>query len=172
MGRKRVAKVFHKERLPPALARFVAWWEVNGGFDLTVPPSGGARTDADQRVEWAKGRRVVGAPEVPEGWSIVGDVVTKSFFGRDSAHGHLGAGDFLPVRSYFGNGMPANVYLAGANEDREVRAEGIRRMTVVGKAAKALGYEWGGDFPGFFDGPHIQVPEWRTLPLGPGVAAG
>lgn len=162
-----MAKVFHKERLPPALDRFVAWWEKRGEFDLTVPPSGGARTDADQLVEWSKGRR-----KLPDGWVVIdpGAVVTKSEFARDSAHGHLGAGDFLPVRSYFGNGMPASVYLAGANEDPALRAEGVRRMSIVGKAGKALGYEWGGDFPGFFDGPHLQVPWWARLPLGPGVS--
>jgi hypothetical protein len=35
----------------------------------------------------------------------------------------------------------------------------------IGRFAKDLGLEWGGDFAGFFDGPHIQVPHWRDLPM-------
>jgi hypothetical protein len=40
-------------------------------------------------------------------------------------------------------------------------------FAVIGEFAEGLGLAWGGRFPGFFDGPHVQLPEWRSYPYPP-----
>jgi hypothetical protein len=37
----------------------------------------------------------------------------------------------------------------------------------IGQAAEWQGLEWGGRWTELKDGPHIQVPDWKTLPYPP-----
>lgn len=38
---------------------------------------------------------------------------------------------------------------------------------VIGEFAEGLGLVWGGRFKSFFDGPHVEMPNWRSLPYSP-----
>lgn len=76
---------------------------------------------------------------------------TKARSLRDTAHGRAGALDVAPVNDA---GTPI---FTGPRE----------QFHVIGAFGKLLGLEWGGDFPGFFDGPHLQVAGWRDLPFPP-----
>ncbi len=152
------ARVFHRDRLPALLRPFADVWEQTGTFDLTV--TSGARTDADQLVDWAKGRAM------NRGIWVIMDpkaVVTYAQTAINSAHGHDAGADLHPVRTYFGNGAPATIYTGGETEPG-VRAEALKRFRAMGEFAERIGFEWGGRFP-HFDGPHLQVPHWRDLPL-------
>lgn len=40
-------------------------------------------------------------------------------------------------------------------------------FSVIGEFAEAMGLEWGGRWTGLVDMPHIQVPDWRSLPFPP-----
>jgi hypothetical protein len=73
----------------------------------------------------------------------------------DTPHGRGGALDLEPVEVLAG--VPTRLRL-----DEALYRE-------LGRVAKAHGLEWGGDFPGFFDGAHVQVPNWRSLPYPPAV---
>lgn len=156
------AKVFHRDRLPPLMQRFADAWQREGTFDLTVPEGGGDRDDALQLVDFAKGRR-----QLDDGTWVITNLAKVVTFARtaiDSAHGHRAAGDLHPVRTTFAtNGLPATVYM-GDEEDPIVRTEALRLFQLLGEFAEAHGFEWGGRFP-HYDGPHVQVPHWRTLPL-------
>lgn len=154
-----MAQVFHVDRCPRnmRLLGFVLQWQLNGPFDITI--TCGARTDPEQLALYAVGR------------SAPGKVVTHAQFARDSAHGHLAAIDCVPVREVFPMGGVKSVYL-GNESDPAVRAEAQRRFGIYCKRVRLAGLESGEDFPGLHDQPHAQDPTWRTLPLGPGVAAG
>jgi len=154
-------KVFHRDRLPPLLQDFADAWELAGPFDLTVPGTGGNRTDDQQLLLWSKGRTFLPNTKV---WvtSDVSKVVTRARSAADSAHGRGAAGDFHPVRSHFANGLPATVW-TGAEEDPLERATAVRRFEALGGFAEKAGLEWGGRFP-HFDGPHVQLKNWRALP--------
>lgn len=153
-SRARRCKVHNRSRLPLLLQPFATWWEENGEFDLQVPTTGGDRYDTgpgSQPELYAMGRT---AP---------GKIVTEASTAADSAHGHSGAGDLHPVRALDSRGGVLLIYL-GTEADPNVRDEALRRFGVMGRAAEALGFEWGGRFPKF-DGPHIQVKGWRSLPV-------
>lgn len=71
----------------------------------------------------------------------------------DSAHGHAGGLDLAPFsRGVDGLFAPDYSDTAGFN--------------AIGEAAQALGLEWGGAWTGTLrDYPHVQVPDWRSLPV-------
>lgn len=149
--------VHHPERCPgnPLLAAFVAWWQVHGPFAITI--THGNRTDADQRKLYAQGR------------TVPGKVVTHARVAKESAHGHSGAFDALPVREAYASGGVRLVYL-GDEADEAVRAEALRRLNIFADLAEAHGLESGRDFPGLHDLPHVQDPDWETRPVNEGVA--
>ncbi len=165
------AKVFHRERAGAALQPWFDHWEVTGAFDVTVPPSGGNRTDADQLVEWMKGRVLMLGhdPKLEASWRIIDPihhtgVVTYAFTAEDSGHGHSGAADVVPVGTKFASGMPATVWL-GNEEDPADRAEAARLQGEISNSARAFGLECGGDWPSpKTDSDHYQVSNWRSLP--------
>jgi hypothetical protein len=154
-----MAHVFHEERCPRnvLLLAFIAQWKVTGPFDIVI--TYGERTDLQQAALYILGR------------TTPGRIVTQAQFARDSAHGHRAAIDCLPVREVFPMGGVKSVYL-GDELELDVRAEAQRRLGIYCKLVRLAGLESGEDFPGLHDQPHAQDPAWRTLPLGPGVAAG
>ncbi len=165
------ARVFHRERAGAALQPFFDHYEATGKFDVTVPPSGGNRTDADQLVEWIKGRVLMLGhdPKIEASWRIIDPihhtgVVTYAFSAADSGHGHSGAADVVPVRTKFANGLPATVWL-GNEENPTDRAEAVRLQGEITAIARAFGLECGADWaPPKTDPDHYQVPHWRDLP--------
>ncbi len=126
-------------------------WERDGEFDLTVPPDGGVRFLEHQRALYARGR------------TEPGRIVTYAATHEESAHGHAAAGDFLPVRTLFPNGLPATVY-TGDEDDPFDRAQAMIRFQTMAQFAERLGYRSGGRFP-HPDWPHIEVENWRDLPV-------
>ncbi len=159
-------KVFHREKCGAPLQPFFDWWCIHGVCDLTVGETGGNRDDADQLVEWAKGREVIPGrdPRQIVSWRIVNPaaVVTYAFTAEHSAHGHAAAADVFPVRTHFANGMPASIWL-GNEKDPAERAEAERLQRAIVFAAKAQGLESGADFP-HPDVPHLQAKGWRAFP--------
>jgi hypothetical protein len=137
-------KVFHRERAEGVDARllfFLDWWESAGPFHLAVAASGGLRTDAMQAALYSRGR------------TLPGPIVTHARTAADTAHGHGGALDLYPV-------VPT--------------ADGLRVAAILeewklyeqlGTLAKRQGLRWGGDFSNLKDGPHLEVLNWRDLPV-------
>jgi peptidoglycan L-alanyl-D-glutamate endopeptidase CwlK len=152
-----VTLVHHAERCPnnPALQAFVAWWQVNGPFPIVIVY--GDRNDKEQAELYAQGR------------TKPGKIVTHALRAKDSAHGHSGAIDCMPVRELYPNGGVKLVYL-GDEADPVVRAQGRARLKRYVELVKQHGLESGDDFPGLHDGPHAQDPEWASRPLNEGVA--
>lgn len=149
--------VFYPELCPenPRLQAFVSWWSTSGPFPIKLLR--GNTTDAEQLKLYTQGR-----------W-LPGRVVTNAKTASASAHGHGGAIDAAPVRELFTNGKVRLIYL-GDEEDRAVRAEALRRLNIMADIAeKQFGLESGRNFPGLHDLPHLQDPEWESLPLADGV---
>ena len=140
----------------PKLRAFVAWWEVQGPFAIKLLR--GNTTDNEQLKLYGQGR-----------W-LPGKVVTNAKTAASSAHGHAAAIDAHPVRELYGNGKVKLIYL-GDEPEEAVRAEALARFRAMADiAAQQFGIESGRDFPGLKDFPHLQDPDWKTLPLAPGVA--
>src|SRR4051812_47227677 len=104
-----MGRVHHKERCPDNLVvlAWVTWWDLHGEFDVVIVA--GDRTDADQLIDYAKGRR-----RLPDGsWVVVdaGAVVTRAQGAKQSAHGHKSAIDVHPVRELNQYGGVASIYL-------------------------------------------------------------
>lgn len=161
-------KVHHIERCPnnAALLRFFWWWGENGPFDLVIVT--GSRTDAEQLDDFRKGRQQLATGQ----WIVVDQtqVVTNALGAKDSAHGHDAGADCLPVREMYPTGGVRLVYL-GTEEDPFVRQQAVLRLDEYDRIAKTFGLETGECYPGICDRPHVCDPTWKTLPLGPGVAA-
>lgn len=160
-------RVLHAERCPPnpKLSAFVAWWQAFGPFEIVILR--GTTTDALQLQEYRKGRSQLAGGQ----WIVVDQskVVTHALHARDSAHGHAAAFDAHPVRELYPNGNVKLIYL-GDEPDLESRTEALKRFKVLDDLAKDYGLETGVDFPGLCDRPHCSDPDWRTLPLAPGVS--
>jgi hypothetical protein len=67
-------------------------------------------------------------------------------------HGHAGAIDVGP-------------YINGA-----VPWDRWDLFEQIGQFGKSYGLTWGGDFSHLKDGPHLEVPDWKDLPLPGGYA--
>lgn len=166
-----MGQVSHKERCPDnaKLKAWVDWYDVNGTVPIVLVT--GDRNDAEQLVDYAKGRR-----RLPDGSWVVVDaskVVTRALGAKSSAHGHKSALDFHPVKKFFPNGGVQEVYLGDAKlETPEDFAEGLQRFKIVIATTKAFpGIRSGEDFVGLCDRPHLEDEGWEQNPLGPGVAA-
>lgn len=159
--------VVHMERAPKTgpVRDFLNWWAASGPFSIVV--TSGARTDADQEADYAKGRM-----KLPDGTWVVSNkaaVVTHALRAADSAHGHVdAAADCHPVREWYLSGLPRLVY-TGDEADVATRAEAIRRLDEYDRLAELHGLETGRHYPGLCDRPHVCDPKWKSLPLNPGV---
>jgi hypothetical protein len=115
----------------------------------------GFRSAAEQLQIWAQGRELIGPgldTMLESSWRETKDtndkIVTRAFPGR-SAHN---TGDAVDIALVEGVGATRHwISDPGVPGDRWYR--------IVGAAAKRLGLRWGGDFS-FFDGAHVQHPEW------------
>lgn len=162
-------KIHHMERVPLLIRPWAEEWQRTGSCDL-VCTRGGAN-DADQLLEWKKGRT-----QLADGSWVVTDkqaVVTYAMTAAASAHGHAGVygkgggagADFHPVRALFPGGGVQLIYLGSSRkESPEVFAEGMRRFLAFITHAENFGLESGKHFPDP-DLPHLQVRNWRELPL-------
>jgi hypothetical protein len=81
--------------------------------------------------------------------------VTKASTLAQTPHGRGGALDLAPYRK-----GPGGLYAPDYSQPDD--------FTAIGEAAEALGLSWGGRWSDP-DLPHVEVPDWRSLPLG-GVA--
>lgn len=169
-----MGRVHHMERRPnnAKICAWLDWYDVHGPVDIVLVSSNGAtcnRTDADQLVEYAKGRR-----RLPDGSWIVtnpADVVTEAQTAKTSAHGHESAVDVNPVRSLYSSGGVREIYLADARkESPDDFKEARRRFRLVIDTIGDYDLESGEHFP-VPDMPHVQDRLWKTNALGPGVAA-
>lgn len=143
--------VYHPERCPDnvKLQNFVDWWSGQGPFAIVIVC--GNRTDGEQRALYAQGR------------TMPGKIVTQARTAAESAHGHSGAIDCLPVRELYSSGGVKLVY-TGAELDGAV-AEAIRRLNLMAGLAEESGLVSGRNFPGLHDIDHIEDPDWKSRPL-------
>lgn len=150
--------VHHAERCPPnpKLQAFVAWWQTHGPFAITIIY--GSRTDADQAELYAQGRT---AP---------GKIVTNAKTAGSSAHGHDAAIDAHPVRDTYATGGVRLIW-TGDETDPAEKAECDRLFAAYIELGKMHGLESGENFPGLRDRPHLQDPEWHSLPLAKGATS-
>lgn len=129
-----------------------------------------ATDDARQAAEYAKGRTIKGTPPYPRERPL-GDTVTEAKNSHETAHG-------IRVRmSSDGQkvtGACAVDLLALSENGRAVENDPCLYIA-LGEFVKAHGFIWGGDFKRFnktrgrwqtfFDGGHVEVADWKTLPL-------
>jgi hypothetical protein len=130
--------VAHRERavgVDGRLLMFLDEWDAHGPFPIVVLPDGGIRDDAKQAALYASGRT---AP---------GSVVTNARNASETPHGHAGALDVAP---YIGGAVPWGR---------------LDLFASIGQFAKARGLVWGGDWVTLKDYPHVEVPDWRSLPV-------
>ena len=128
------------------LLDFLAWWNVNGSFIIRVAWRGGPRTPAEQAELWAKGR------ELRDGkWVVVSpkDVATYAQNPVDAPHVHAGAIDVEP-------------FIEGRALDP---SEGAQFYAAIAVTAVARGLVSGANWTGWKDHRHIEVPNFRALPL-------
>lgn len=150
--------VFHPELCPESarLRAFVGWWTAKGPFPIKLLR--GNTTDAEQARLYGQGR-----------W-LPGTIVTNAKKASQSAHGHGAAIDAAPVREFFSNGKVRRIYL-GDETEPAVRSEALARYrTYADIGERQFGLQSGRDFPGLADWPHLQEPEWESLPLVDGVS--
>ena len=148
--------VHHEERCPEnkKLKAFIAWWKVNGPFAITIVF--GSRDDKAQAELYAQGR------------TKPGKVVTNSKTAGSSAHGHDAAIDCHPVRETYASGGVKRIWTGDETEPAE-KAECDRLFAAYIQLGRMAGLESGEDFPGLRDRPHLQDPEWHSLPLTKGA---
>lgn len=135
------ALVFHRQRaagVDRRLVAFLDWWEINGPFPIVIDPQGGVRRD---------------------------EAAQKALFDKGSsnaaslsqtAHGRGGALDVYPVLRSSGHAV------------QQIATNDRAKFQVIGEAAEKLGLTWGGRWKSLYDGPHIEVPNWKQLPFPPG----
>lgn len=154
--------VFHRERadgVDDRLQAFLDYWDANGPFPITIPANGGIRTDATQAGLFAQGRSTPGPNAGMAGHSSLGDKVTNASTASTTAHGHAGALDIYPAVLNASGTAVASVRTGGQGT-----ADWALFQT-IGRLAKAHGLRWGGDFSSPVDGPHVEVPDWQSLPI-------
>lgn len=141
--------VFKRERaagVDRRLQAFLDWWEKNGAFPIVVDPKGGVRRDeAEQAMLFATGK-------------------TNARTLAETPHGRGGALDLYPV-----------LRSAGPYVLQIETSASSPKFTAIGVAAENFGLKWGGRWrtAKFPDGdkPHIEVPDWKTLPYPPPLAS-
>lgn len=129
-------------RLDPRLEAFLDWWESSGPFQITVGVDGGLRTDAALQEQLWKDKK------------------SNARTLRQTPHGRGGAVDLWAYK-------PGTLRPAFDTKDPETLA----RYHEIGAAGKAHGLVWGGDWTTLRDYPHLEVPDWESLPYPPRFAA-
>lgn len=135
-----VVRVYHSERVQGLDARLqlaLEDFEREGPMPIVV--TSGKRTQDEQTALYKKG-------------------ATKAASVADSAHGHAAAFDFAPVRET-SNGFVRSIWLPDGKEGKPEMYE------TCAKFFEARGLKWGGRWSGFTDMPHIEVADWRAIPL-------
>lgn len=126
------------------LQAFLDDWSRNGLFDIGIGMDGGVRTDALKQMNYFLAGK------------------SKAKFLSETPHGRGGAVDVYPII----NGKWRGATTADGNLP-EVRAL-FKQIADFAKSRHGL--KWGGDFTSFYDGPHLEVPDWKKLPM-PGLFA-
>lgn len=141
---RRVGKVFHRERadaLAPALALALDAYAQSGPWPIVVVDGLRAGTDAAARQA-----------------SYFASGASKARTLGETPHGRGGAFDFAVVKQAAGDAV---VSTYPADENPSLYAS-------VGAWFEARGLTWGGRWSSFGangDAPHIEVPNWRALPM-------
>lgn len=152
-----MARVFHREHalgVHPDLLAFLDWWEEAGPFAVTIPPDGGLRDDTTQAALYAKGRTTPGPRAGEKGHPPLGYPVTNAKTVHDTPHGRGAAVDLLPVLA----SPDGQRVLAVLDSDRSL-------FQALGGLAQARGLVWGGCFHAPIDLDHVEVPDWKQLPV-------
>lgn len=129
----------HKERAEGVDPRLLVWLdqaEADLPFDLIV--TAGIRTADEQNALYARGRT---AP---------GPVVTNAD-AQHAPHCHGGAVDVAPLVN---GDVPWNP-----------SDPGYDLWPKIGEHAMIRGFTWGGCWKTIKDMPHVEVPDWRDLPV-------
>lgn len=129
----------------PRLQAFLDDWAANGLFDLGIGMDGGLRTNALKQMQYFLAGK------------------SKAKYLSETPHGRGGAIDVYPVI----NGK----YRGATDADGKLPEVRALFQQMADFAKKRHGLKWGGDFKSFYDGPHLEVPDWKTLPM-PGLFAG
>jgi hypothetical protein len=144
------ATVYHREwaaGVDKRLTDFLDWWEQSGPFAITVGWKGGNRAPATQLELWQQGRDANG--------NVVdaSKVVTNAKTPIDSAHGHGGGLDVWPA------------WDGPEGHPNRKTPEEISAYNTLVALATAKGLVSGSTFRSPVDWPHLEVPDWRSLPL-------
>ncbi len=145
--------------MDPRIVAFFTWWDEFGPFAITIPPDGGLRKDdAGQAALFAKGRTAPGPHAGDSGYPPLGLTVTNARTLKDTPHGRGCAGDAYPAIL---NGARDTVIAIYA-DDRDPKVDLL--FHAYGIIAEDNGLTWGGRWRRK-DKPHVEVPDWRKLPL-------
>lgn len=137
-GMMRKTRVLHMERadgVDPRLIGLLKLWEREGSFVVQVAPDGGLRIGPEAQTK-----------QLQFFTSGTSNAATL----EQTPHGRGGAIDVWPL-TY--NGGPEVTALA----DSQFRA--------FGEWAESKGFVWGGRWTKPYDRPHIEVMNWRALPM-------
>lgn len=138
--------VFHFNRAvgcDSRLLKFLAWWQMAGPFPITIPEYGGLRADAVAQEK------------------LFAAHVSRAKTLEETPHGRGGAIDAYPAIL-----DPRGEYVTGIELDY-AKPETKVKFHRYGDLAEAHGLSWGGRWAGFPDYPHVEVPDWRSLPYPP-----
>lgn len=118
-------------------------WEREGTHDVLIAPDGGLRVDEEKQARYAAqgNSNAATLEDTPHGRGAAADVYPVSF---------------LPHLQKRWEDVPASVQL---------------EFATFGRFCEARGLVWGGRWRGktFANGdqPHIEIPNWRSLPFPP-----
>ncbi len=152
--------VFHMSRLAGVdnrVLQFFLFWHRKGPFALTIPPTGGVRTNELVQYElYSKGRTVPGPGVGTPGAPPLGYTVTNAKSLAETPHGYPNnaAADAIPAVVVQGKVV--------AVLDNVKDPKTLALVTEYGELAEKHGLVWGGRFKNFFDGFHVETPDWRA----------
>lgn len=138
-------KVYHFNRVAMCdsrLVAFFAWWQRNGPFPITIPSSGGLRTDELEQARLFEGG------------------FTKAKTLQQTPHGRGCAVDAYPAIL-----DPTGTFVAGIRTDSKDPQTKVL-FAQYGSLAETHGLVWGGRWK-FVDMPHVETPDWKEAPFPP-----
>ena len=147
-------QVLHLERargIHPQLRALLDSWCVDGSHNVLVAPNGGVRTDEALQASTA----------------AAGLSQAKTL--RSTPHGRAAAVDVWPVSF-----LPFVPLSAGGTGSRWVSWEQLPELVrneffLFGLFAETKGLKWGGRWRGKTfpngDQPHVELPDWQSLPF-------
>ncbi len=133
-------QVLYLERLQgihPSLLAFVGSWQQTGKFPILAAFDGGLRTDSAKQLQYYN----------------LGNSNAKTL--DQTPHGRGAAMDLYPV------GFDTRI---GITRDSPFELNFKWAFYEMGEAAERAGLVWGGRWTKPYDLPHIEVPNWRSLP--------